>query len=77
MFKFKNGDIVRDLVTGLKGAIVSRTDHLTGCNRYYVQPRIGDDGKLIDGCYFDEMALEHIQEPRIELEPSRHREPPG
>ena len=46
MFKFKSGDIVRDKVTGFEGIIIARTDYIFGCNRYYVQPKVGPDGKL-------------------------------
>jgi hypothetical protein len=75
MFKFKPGETVRDLVTGFEGIIVSRTDYISGCNRYGVQPKVGSDGKLPEQIAFDEPMLERQQVARITLE--RPEEPPG
>jgi len=76
MFKFKQGEHVRDLVTGFSGVIVSRTDYISGCNRYYVQPQVGEDNKMIDGVFLDEPALERLEKLRIVLD-RPEPQPPG
>lgn len=76
MFKFKQGMTVRDKVTGFTGVITCRCDYITGCNRYYLQPKVGDDGKLIDGTYVDEPALEQLDVLRVELD-RPEVQPPG
>ena len=76
MFKFKQGETVRDLVTGFKGIVVARTDYISGCNRYQLQPKVGADGKFPDSVTIDEPALERAQELRVVLE-RQEDDPPG
>lgn len=57
MFNFLLGEKVKCRITGFEGAILGRSDHITGCNQYYVQPPVGDDGKMRDGHWFDEDRL--------------------
>jgi hypothetical protein len=57
-FKFRLGECVRDKVTGFKGAIVSRADHISGCATYGVQPtQLKDGADLQDAKWFDEPRL--------------------
>lgn len=58
-FKFHRGDYLVDLITGVKGVVVARTDHITGCNRYTLEPPLDKDGKLPEACMFDEARLEY------------------
>ena len=53
-FKYDLGLKVKCLITGFEGAILGRSDHLTGCNQYYVQGPVDKDGKMTDGHWFDE-----------------------
>jgi len=76
MFKFKQGETLRDIVTGFTGVVVSRTDYISGCNNYRLQPRVGEDGKLAEAVYVDEPALERMDVLRIELDRPA-RQPPG
>lgn len=76
MFKFKQGEYVRDLVTGFSGVITSRTDYISGCNRYCVQPPVGEDGKMLDWVAIDEPALERVEKTRLVLE-QPEAAPPG
>ncbi len=76
MFKFKQGETVQDKVTGFTGIVTTRCDYISGCNRYYVQPKVGDDGKNIDGIYVDEPALERLDVLRVVLD-RPESEPPG
>lgn len=55
-FRYENGVTVRDKVTQFEGVITARSEHLYGCNRYFVNPR-AVDGKMPDGYWFDEGSL--------------------
>lgn len=59
-FKFKNGDIVKCILTGFFGFIDHRIVYRFGCNRYYVQG-ISTDGDIKDGYSIDEPNLELIE----------------
>lgn len=59
-FAVELGKEVRGRVSGLQGIVTSRSENLYGCNRYYVQPRVGTDGKVPDGWWTDEMDLEVV-----------------
>jgi len=52
-------------VSGFKGIITSRSEHLNGCNRYWLQPKIAKDGKMPDGCWIDEGELIVLAKPKI------------
>ncbi len=67
--EFKNGDYVRDVVTGLEGAIVAITIWLNGCVRYVVQPAELKDGRPVDGTAVDKQQLELLE--RYERAPGR------
>lgn len=56
-FKIDLGAEVTDVVTKIKGIVIHRTEHITGCNTYGVQP-ISDDNTLKDIVGFDEGRLE-------------------
>lgn len=57
VFKFDLGDKVRDRITGMEGIVVSRSEHLFGCERYWVDPQELKDGKPVDGRWFDQDSL--------------------
>lgn len=61
-FLLNLGDKVRDCVSGLEGIVVSRSEHLYGCNRYWVSPQEVKDGKPVEGCWLDEDACEVVTE---------------
>lgn len=64
-FLLENGTIVESNINGFKGMITARADHLHGCNRYYVCPRVDKDGKIPDGYWFDEAELIVKKAPAI------------
>lgn len=71
-FKYPNGIKVRDIITGFEGVIMSRTNYLTGCDRYAIQStELNKDGKPQDWLWFDETMLEVIEEKKIEKQKSR------
>jgi len=53
-FKIKLGVIVKSDISGFTGVATSRSEHLNGCNRYWIAPKVGKDGKLPDGTWLDE-----------------------
>lgn len=53
-FKHDLGSEVSTKVAKLRGIIVSRSECLYGCNRYYIQPPVDKDGKIPDGWWMDE-----------------------
>jgi len=71
LFRYELGDEVRDIITGFKGIITSRTEYINGCVRYGVQPQTLKDGKTIDAEWTDEKQLKLVKSKRIEIEPER------
>lgn len=63
-FKHELGSKVRSIVTGIEGTLTSRSENMYGCNRYFIQPRVGADGKLPDGWWVDEADVEVVEAPK-------------
>lgn len=57
MFKIQLGVTVTDKISGFTGIVTGRCDYTTGCNRYQVQPKVGDDNKFVDSVWYDEHVL--------------------
>jgi len=57
MFKHILGSKAKDIVTGLSGIIMARSENLYGCNRYFIQPAAGKETKVPDGWWVDEDQL--------------------
>lgn len=64
-FQFDLGDKVKDRISGLIGIVMSRSEHLTGCNRYWASPQEVKDGKPAEGAWFDEDVLELISAEEV------------
>lgn len=54
------GVIVKDVVTGFTGVAENRASFLYGCDRYCVQPKVGEDGKIPEPQMIDEPQLEIV-----------------
>jgi hypothetical protein len=54
MFKHELGRKAESIATGLKGVLTSRSENLYGCNRYFIQPRVGQEQKIPEGWWIDE-----------------------
>lgn len=65
MFTIELGTKVKSNISGFKGIVTSRAEHLNGCNRYWVAPPCGKDGKMPDGAWFDEGEIEIIDRPKL------------
>lgn len=57
MFKHNLGDRVKDRVTSQAGIITARSEHLFGCNRYWIEPQELKDGKPVEGRWLDEESI--------------------
>ena len=66
MFKFELGSKVESDITEFKGIIVANSQHLNGCNRCWVQPKVDKDGKVPDGLWVDEPELNLLEGPKID-----------
>jgi hypothetical protein len=60
-FRFDLGDKVKDRITGMTGIVISRSEHLFGCERYWVEPQELKDAKPVDGRWFDQDSLELVE----------------
>ena len=66
IFKFNLGSEVKDKITGFKGVIRVRSEYLTGCNVYGVQPqKLTKDGEIGAWKYFDEDLLVLVKKDKI------------
>ena len=64
-FTIENGVNVKSNITGFKGMVVSRSEHLNGCNRYWVQPKVDKNGKQPEGLWFDEGEIIVTSKPKL------------
>lgn len=58
----QEGATATSKISGFTGIITSRSEHLNGCDRYWIAPRVDKDGKLPDGCWLDDGELEIVPE---------------
>lgn len=62
-FKFPNGFVARDVVSGFVGTITGRADYIAGCRQYCLQPD-AKDGDFKGAQWFDEERLQCDLEQR-------------
>lgn len=60
MFIIDLGSKVKSDISGFIGTVTSRSEHINGCNRYWVDPGVDKDGKLREGTWLDEAELKTI-----------------
>ena len=65
-FKFELGVQVKCKITGFKGTVIARIEHITGCDQYSVRPK-GEHNKLGEAVWFDELELEQLKGKQIVL----------
>jgi hypothetical protein len=58
------GATVKSNISGFKGVAIARSEHMNGCNRYWVAPKVGKDNKLPEGNWIDEHELVVIAKPK-------------
>lgn len=71
MFQHDLGLTARDKITGFGGVIVSRIDHITGCDQYFLQPKVDEKGAAVEGRWFDDNRLDIVGSEKLELETSK------
>ena len=63
--KYKNGDKVKDSISGLEGIITCVAIYLNGCIRYNVQPVLDPNGHYRESEMLDEQQLTIIKPVKI------------
>ncbi len=71
------GDEVRHKVTGFTGIVTTHAKHIAGCDRLWVEPKVGDDGKLRDGQWADIDMVEVITPGAVDVVTYARRAPGG
>ena len=61
-FKHELGIEAKDVITGFSGIVMSRTQHITGCNVYSIALKVLDSGKPAETQWFDEARVEKTGE---------------
>jgi hypothetical protein len=61
------GTTVSDVISGFKGVVTGVVNYLSGCSQAFVVPRVGDDGRFVDGQWFDLQRLVVEPVPKVEL----------
>lgn len=59
---FELGERVEDLVSGIKGIVIARLEHLNGCIHYGIKPKADKDGKDVEATYIDSQQLVKVDE---------------
>jgi hypothetical protein len=70
------GNKVKDIVSGLIGIVVQKTEYLNGCVQYGVTPPVKKDSTDIVTYSIDEQQLEYVG-PGVKKENKEKKEVPG
>lgn len=71
------GDQVRHRVTGFTGIVTTYAKHIAGCDRLWVEPKVGDDGKARDGQWADIDMVDIIKPMAVAVITYQRRAPGG
>ena len=63
----KNGQKVKDTITGFTGVVVGVVKYISGCNQALVTPPTDKDGKITESEWFDIQRLLQIGTKQISL----------
>ena len=63
-FKFSNGDVVFEKITGFKGTITGTCYYLTGCNQYLVTAQSKDGAEPV-AIWYDEGRLTLVEKEKF------------
>jgi len=67
MKKIELGQRVLDVLTGVEGIAVARTEYLTGCANIGIRSPLDKDGKVPEVYWTDELRIKVIDEKKIKL----------
>jgi len=62
------GDKVKDMVSGIEGTTVSKTEFLNGCVQFGVQPKVKKGTNEINTWNIDEEQLKVISKKNVKVE---------
>ena len=60
-FKFRNGEVVREKITGFTGTITGTVFYITGCNQYLITAEAKNESTPAKAKWYDEGRLEVIE----------------
>jgi hypothetical protein len=63
-FLIELGSVAQSRISKFKGTVTSRSEHMNGCNRYWLEPTVDKEGKTREGAWFDEVELDVIEKPK-------------
>ena len=70
---FEMGTEVRDKITKFTGVVTGKSEYITGCTQYLLQPPCAKDtGAFVNGTWFDENRLELVNAVRVLKKSSRN-----
>ena len=69
---FKNGQTVRDKISGFEGTILGVAKYYNGCIRYQIQPKVKTDGGFRDAEWIDEEQIEKVKSKSILTPKTKH-----
>ena len=67
-YKFNNGDVVRERITGFTGTIVGSVTYITGCNQYLLTAKQKDQFSEAVSCWYDEGRLDLLPVKGVSVE---------
>lgn len=67
-FKYENGDVLKDKVTGLQGVVMVRAEYSTGCHHYGIQSQKEVNDGLPDWHWLDQSRLELVKKNAVKFE---------
>lgn len=71
-FKYPMGATLKDVISGFKGVVVYRVQHITGCDNYGLMPKgLDKDGNPKETKQFDENRLKPVGEEIVSLLPKK------
>jgi len=62
------GKTAADKITGFSGTVTGFSRYVTGCDQYLLQPPIDNDGKHVDGRWFDDNRLDIKASVPVEID---------
>ncbi len=67
MFIIELGSTVISHISGFKGIVTSRAEHINGCDRYWVAPKVNKAGEMPEGAWIDDGELDVTKKPTGKL----------
>lgn len=76
-FKFDQGEVLKDKVTGFTGVVMGRSDYFTDCHHYGLCSQELKDGKPIEWEWFDDTRLVRVEGKRKVEKELRSKDTPS